>query len=111
METITEQQTSRHQEVLITHARALAPEMAFVAIVHTQQPEVGNDEAWQLRALCKQSTADAFYPEKGGSVREAKKICGRCDVRAQCLEFALVNNEQFGVWGGLTQRERRRLRP
>ena len=49
-------------------------------------------------------------PEKGGSTREAKKICTGCEVKAQCLEYALANDERFGIWGGLSERERRRLR-
>jgi hypothetical protein len=46
----------------------------------------------------------------GGSTREAKKICTGCEVKAQCLEYALANDERFGIWGGLSERERRRLR-
>ncbi|BDZ51496.1 hypothetical protein GCM10025867_37370 [Frondihabitans sucicola] len=49
-------------------------------------------------------------PRKGGSTRDAKKICASCDVRAQCLEYALQNDERFGIWGGLSERERRKLR-
>ena len=66
--------------------------------------------AWQEQALCAQTDPEAFFPEKGGSTREAKKICTGCEVRAECLEFALANDERFGIWGGLSERERRRLR-
>lgn len=73
-----------------------------------------NDEedalAWQADALCAQTDPEAFFPEKGGSTREAKKICALCPVRAQCLEYALKNDERFGIWGGLSERERRKLR-
>jgi WhiB family transcriptional regulator, redox-sensing transcriptional regulator len=65
---------------------------------------------WQERALCAQTDPEAFFPEKGGSTREAKKVCLSCDVRAQCLEYALANDERFGIWGGLSERERRRLK-
>ena len=44
---------------------------------------------WQERALCAQTDPEAFFPEKGGSTREAKKVCLSCDVRAECLEYAL----------------------
>ena len=44
---------------------------------------------WQERALCSQTDPEAFFPEKGGSTREAKRICNRCEVRAECLEYAL----------------------
>jgi WhiB family redox-sensing transcriptional regulator len=66
--------------------------------------------AWQERALCAQTDPEAFFPEKGGSTREAKRVCTGCDVRAECLEYALTNDERFGIWGGLSERERRRLR-
>ena len=67
-------------------------------------------ESWQERALCAQTDPEAFFPEKGGSTREAKKICAQCPVRAECLEYALAHDERFGIWGGLSERERRRLR-
>jgi WhiB family transcriptional regulator, redox-sensing transcriptional regulator len=67
-------------------------------------------EQWQERALCAQTDPEAFFPEKGGSTREAKRICLGCEVRAECLEYALANDERFGIWGGLSERERRRLR-
>lgn len=68
------------------------------------------EEEWQERALCAQTDPEAFFPEKGGSTREAKKICLSCEVRVECLEYALENDERFGIWGGLSERERRRLK-
>jgi WhiB family transcriptional regulator, redox-sensing transcriptional regulator len=65
---------------------------------------------WQDRALCAQTDPEAFFPEKGGSTREAKRVCRSCEVRAECLEFALENDERFGIWGGLSERERRRVK-
>ncbi len=65
---------------------------------------------WQERALCAQTDPEAFFPEKGGSTREAKKVCLSCDVRGECLEYALSNDERFGIWGGLSERERRKLK-
>ena len=76
--------------------------------------ECSEDDAeeigWQDRALCAQTDPEAFFPEKGGSTREAKKVCRSCEVRAECLEFALENDERFGIWGGMSERERRRLK-
>ena len=72
-------------------------------------PLVGTDEDWQERALCAEVDPELFFPDKGGSTKEAKSICARCDVRVECLEFALENNERFGIYGGLSERERRRL--
>ncbi len=68
------------------------------------------DGGWHERALCSQTDPEAFFPEKGGSTREAKKICVGCEVRGECLEYALEHDERFGIWGGLSERERRRLR-
>ena len=65
---------------------------------------------WWGRAVCAQTDPEAFFPEKGGSTREAKRICSGCEVRAECLDYALAADERFGVWGGLSERERRRLR-
>ncbi|GAA4373936.1 WhiB family transcriptional regulator [Paeniglutamicibacter cryotolerans] len=65
---------------------------------------------WQSEALCAQTDPEAFFPEKGGSTKDAKRVCGACNVRSECLEYALTNDERFGIWGGLSERERRRLR-
>jgi WhiB family redox-sensing transcriptional regulator len=66
--------------------------------------------AWQEQALCAQTDPEAFFPEKGGSTREAKRICIGCEVKGECLEYALAQDERFGIWGGLSERERRRLK-
>ncbi len=71
---------------------------------------VGDESDWHERALCAQTDPEAFFPEKGGSTREAKKICTGCEVRSECLSYALANDERFGIWGGLSERERRRLK-
>lgn len=76
-------------------------------------PDSGLDDgllSWQTDALCAETDPEAFFPEKGGSTREAKRICAGCEVRSQCLEYALANDERFGIWGGLSERERRKLR-
>ena len=68
------------------------------------------EEPWRLDALCAETDPEAFFPEKGGSTREAKRVCSGCTVRGECLEFALAHDERFGIWGGLSERERRRLK-
>ncbi|GEA83501.1 transcription factor WhiB [Cellulomonas sp. A375-1] len=73
-------------------------------------PDDDGPMGWQERALCAQTDPEAFFPEKGGSTREAKKVCTGCDVRSECLEYALANDERFGIWGGLSERERRKLK-
>ena len=67
-------------------------------------------QSWQERALCAETDPEAFFPEKGGSTREAKRVCTGCDVRSECLECALEHDERFGIWGGLSERERRKLK-
>lgn len=63
-------------------------------------------------ALCRQvDTGDLFFPDKGGSTRPAKTVCRSCPVRTACLQWAVEHNERFGVWGGLSERERRLLHP
>lgn len=66
-------------------------------------------EPWTDSAICRQTDPEAFFPDQGGSTLEAKRVCMGCDVRAECLDYALRNNERFGVWGGTSERERRKL--
>lgn len=81
-------------------------EFSLLELVADEEAEV----SWQERALCAQTDPEAFFPEKGGSTREAKKVCVSCEVRAECLEYALEHDERFGIWGGLSERERRKLK-
>lgn len=67
------------------------------------------NEQWKDHALCAQIGGDLWFPEKGGSTREAKQVCRRCPVTAECLDYALAHQEQFGIYGGLSERERRPL--
>lgn len=70
---------------------------------------VGN-KGWQSRANCMGVDPELFFPERGSSTREAKEVCRGCVVREDCLEFAIANGEKFGIWGGMSERERRRVR-
>jgi WhiB family redox-sensing transcriptional regulator len=69
---------------------------------------------WRDSALCAQVDPELWFPAKGQPPTEAKKICRRCDVRADCLEYALTHEggewNVFGVWGGTSETGRRRLR-
>lgn len=65
--------------------------------------------AWTVDALCAQIDLDGFFPEKGGSTRAAKRVCGMCPVAKACLDYALDNNERFGIWGGVSERDRRKM--
>lgn len=66
---------------------------------------------WQMFAACTETDPDAFFPETGSSTRSAKQVCAGCFVRDDCLAYAMEHDERFGVWGGKSERERRRLRP
>ena len=68
------------------------------------------DLTWRDAALCAETDPEAFFPEKGGSTREAKRVCRSCEVRSECLEYALKHDENFGIWGGLSERQRHRLK-
>ena len=65
---------------------------------------------WESDAACATTDPELFFPEKGGSTKSAKGICAGCDVRARCLQYAMDRNEQYGIWGGLSERERHALR-
>jgi WhiB family redox-sensing transcriptional regulator len=74
-------------------------------------PDTSLEEtSWQAMARCAEVDPEAYFPEKGGSTASAKKVCFSCEVRQTCLEYALEHDERFGIWGGLSERQRRRLR-
>lgn len=83
-------------------------------------PDSGADLEWQQRALCAETDPEAFFPEKGCSPADAMRICNGftdrfgelhagCEVRDECLAYALATDQRFGVWGGASERQRRRL--
>src|SRR5579862_4127569 len=72
-------------------------------------------QEWRDRAACRDTTPELFFPigTTGGALDQidaARRVCGQCPVTHECLEFALGTNQESGVWGGLTEEERRRLR-
>lgn len=77
----------------------------YLADLASQPPD------WRDLALCAEVDADLFFADKGEShlVTAAKRVCAACEVRAECLQFALDHGERFGVWGGLSERDRRVL--
>lgn len=104
------------------------PDEAFEAvdIFSVTRPEIGDgsdstvyleltrvgpsQEGWVEYALCSETDPEAFYPKKGHRDHLAKEICRRCEVQDECLQFALENDEMFGVWGGVGERARRKMR-
>ncbi|HZD65484.1 MAG TPA: WhiB family transcriptional regulator [Acidimicrobiales bacterium] len=69
-----------------------------------------DDRGWQRRANCMGVDPELFFPQRGSSTREAKAVCRGCVVQQECLDYALASGEKFGIWGGLSERERRRVR-
>ena len=67
-----------------------------------------NDAKWVDWALCAQTDPESFYPERGASHREAKRVCDMCPVRPDCLDWAIEHNESEGIWGGMSAKERAR---
>jgi WhiB family transcriptional regulator, redox-sensing transcriptional regulator len=65
--------------------------------------------AWRQRAACRGVDPDIFYPMSDEDAEDAKAICAQCPVKQACLEWALTAREREGVWGGATERERRRI--
>lgn len=74
---------------------------------HTIEPSIN---AWRADAACQGADVSIFFPDADGETGPAKALCARCPVRAQCLSFALDSRQDDGVWGGLDEAERRRLR-
>jgi WhiB family redox-sensing transcriptional regulator len=73
-------------------------------------PIIQQHLTWQVGARCLQVDPEIFFPERGGSSKAARAVCRECPVKTECLRYALANREQFGIWGGTSERERRRLR-
>jgi WhiB family redox-sensing transcriptional regulator len=67
------------------------------------------DAAWMAIGLCKDMDPDVFFPNSGSGVIVAQKICQRCPVAEPCLDYALEQRIEFGVWGGVSERGRRRI--
>ena len=65
--------------------------------------------SWRNRAACRGVDPDIFFPVSYEDAVQAKAICTECPVREACLEWALAARERDGVWGGATERERRRM--
>lgn len=65
---------------------------------------------WQDHARCLGMDPEIFFPDRGGSSAAARAVCTKCPVQAACRRYAVINREQFGIWGDTSERERRKLR-
>ena len=70
---------------------------------------LGCTEEWKEVAACKNENPNTFYPSDGVGVEIARRVCAICVVKEPCLEYALANRLDHGVWGGCSERERRRI--
>lgn len=66
-------------------------------------------EPWMSEGICASTDPEAFFPEVGISGKEAKQVCLGCPVREICLQYALQHKEKFGIWGGKSERDRRKI--
>jgi WhiB family redox-sensing transcriptional regulator len=71
--------------------------------------QIPDEYAWMLRAHCRGADTRAFFPSNGLGVDAAQRICRSCPVAPECLEYALEHRIEQGVWGGASERERRRI--
>lgn len=83
--------------------------MTVVTLALLSKPP-GDDWDWRHYAACAETDPDAFFPMQGESARAAKRVCAGCEVRDECLQYAMAHHEPYGVWGGLSEWERRLLR-
>ena len=104
------------EPVAMTGSRAVSPvapsplASSLAALVAAHRSAHHGERRWQEQANCLGVDPDLFFPERGASTREAKAVCRSCEVQGDCLEYALAHGEKFGIWGGLSERERRRVR-
>ena len=73
-------------------------------------PDADRAERWRDEALCAQVDPEIFFAEKGGTPAPARRVCAACPVQAECLAYAVADDSLHGIWGGLTERERRKVR-
>ena len=64
---------------------------------------------WRMLGACRGLDASIFYPDREEDAEVAKRVCAECGVQAACLDYALNKREKAGVWGGATERDRRRI--
>jgi WhiB family redox-sensing transcriptional regulator len=71
-------------------------------------------EAWRSQAACRGAPIDWFYPERGGTLHEARRLCRSCPVSDDCLTYAMTMEDtcrRFGLWGNRTSKQRRQMNP
>ena len=97
------QEQPRYGRESISH-----PRLDVEILVGAKAASVVEDISWHERAACRYKDPELFY-QTGNDAREAKNVCGTCPVRAECLTYALETKEEWGVWGGMEEKERRKV--
>ncbi len=105
----TIEQYELHETVRALELAALQLEI-LIRRQNLDGEEINNRFSWQKHANCRGADQDLFFPKRGASTRKARAMCAACEVKAECFEFALTQGERFGIWGGLSERERRKIR-
>ncbi len=90
------------QMIPVTHVTGRVPWTGAAALIRP--------EPWVQDARCAELDPELWFPEQGGTAVPAKKICGSCDVRVQCLAYALRTGQEEGVWGGKSARQLGKIR-
>jgi WhiB family redox-sensing transcriptional regulator len=85
----------------------LGPAGVGRSVMEFQAPDL--EHVWMLNAKCRGVDPASFFPSDGSGVEAAQHVCATCPVRVECLEYALENRIEHGVWGGASERERRRI--
>jgi len=86
------------------------PERPSFAVIDGELARLFHRPAWMERAACRGLPTDLFFPERGADTRAAKAVCAACPVSDDCYEYAFASHERHGIWGGTSERERRRIR-
>lgn len=106
-DTLAMHRSGGHKRKISLHEDVTGPTDEELAEIERETEEKDNFIKY---GNCLGVDTDLFFPERGASTKEAKGVCQGCVVREDCLEYALSNGEKFGIWGGLSERERRRIR-
>jgi WhiB family redox-sensing transcriptional regulator len=80
-----------------------------IKLEHLSPAGYGSDQKWKDYAACLNVDPEIFFPKRGGNGKAARKVCAQCPVRQGCLESAIRDREEYGIWGGVSERERRKL--
>ena len=78
-------------------------------LIEILQAPINEERPWMVFGACRELDPELFFPQSSQAAGRAIAVCNTCAVRAECLEYSLEARERFGVWGGLTEKQRRQL--